>query len=59
VISPTILEDPKDDMVLACALGGKVDFIISGDDDLLRLVTYESIRIWDVNRFLEYLSQQS
>ena len=55
-ITSVILEDPKDDDVLACALGGKADYVVSGDNDLLRLGRYEDIPILDVNQFLRYLA---
>jgi putative PIN family toxin of toxin-antitoxin system len=32
-----VVRDPKDRMVLACAVGGQADYIISGDKDLLAL----------------------
>lgn len=38
-------DDPKDNHILACALAGKVDVIVSGDKDLLRLKEYEGIPI--------------
>ena len=40
-----VCRDPDDDAVLACALAGRVDLIVSGDDDLLVLNNFEGIRI--------------
>jgi putative PIN family toxin of toxin-antitoxin system len=40
-----ICRDPDDDKVLALALAAQADIIISGDDDLLTLGTYQAIRI--------------
>ena len=37
-IQPVIEADPKDDIVLACALGGKANYIVSGDHHLLDLI---------------------
>lgn len=34
---PVRCRDEKDDMVLACALGGNADYIVTGDSDLLVL----------------------
>lgn len=34
---PVQVRDPKDDMVLAAALGGGADYVVSGDQDLLVL----------------------
>ena len=44
-ITPTILEDPDDDHVLACALATQVDLIVSGDRHLLDLKEFQGIRI--------------
>ena len=40
-----ICRDPDDDKVLAAAIGGDADLIVSGDDDLLALGNYRSIEI--------------
>lgn len=40
-----VCRDPDDDAVLALALAAQVDFIVSGDNDLLDLHTFESIPI--------------
>jgi putative PIN family toxin of toxin-antitoxin system len=32
-----VVRDPKDVVVLACAVGGQADYIVSGDQDLLTL----------------------
>ena len=45
VITPTILDDPDDDHVLACALAAKAEIIVSGDRHLLDLKKYQGIRI--------------
>ena len=39
------LRDPDDAAVLACALAARVDAIVSGDDDLHALGTYQGIPI--------------
>lgn len=36
-IAPTVLDDPDDDQVLACALAAKAELIVSGDRHLLDL----------------------
>ncbi len=54
-IPPGIVRDAKDAMVLACAVGGKADFIVSGDRDLLVLNAYESIPILNADQFLQRL----
>ncbi len=40
-----ICRDPDDDAVLACALAARANLIVSGDDDLRTLATFESIPI--------------
>jgi uncharacterized protein len=52
-IQPVIADDPDDDILIACALGGAADYIVSGDHHLLDLGQYQTIRIWSINRFLE------
>jgi putative PIN family toxin of toxin-antitoxin system len=44
-IPATILNDPDDDHVLACALAAKADYIVSGDRHLLDLKEHQGIRI--------------
>lgn len=36
--------DPKDDILLACCLGAKVDYLITGDEDLLVLKNKKQLR---------------
>ena len=40
-----VCRDPDDDQVLALALAAKVDLIVSGDNDLLSLGSFEGIPI--------------
>ena len=47
--------DPDDDRVLEAAREGSADIIVSGDRHLLRLGTWETIRIVRVTAFLEEL----
>lgn len=54
---PTTARDQHDDAVLACAISGKVDAIVTGDKDLLVIGNYEKILILDATRFLELLQQ--
>ena len=44
-IPPTVLDDPDDDHVLACALGAQADLIVSGDRHLLSLKAFRGIPI--------------
>jgi putative PIN family toxin of toxin-antitoxin system len=56
VISDVTLADPKDVMVLACAVDGQADWIVSGDHHLLELGEYQGISILAIRQFLERLS---
>ncbi len=57
IFSQTIVEaDPDDDAVIACAVGGQADAVVTGNIHLLNLGSYETIHIWDVHQFLAFLS---
>ena len=45
LITPTILRDPADDVVLAAAIGARADLIVSGDAHLLNLKSFQGIDI--------------
>jgi uncharacterized protein len=47
------VRDPKDRAVLACAVGGEADYVVSGDKDLLVLGHYQSIPIITAVQFLD------
>ncbi len=47
--------DEDDNHIIACALAGKADLIVSGDKDLLRLKEYEGIAIIRPMDFLRTL----
>ena len=47
-IRPTILDDPDDDQVLACALAARAEIIVSGDRHLLDLKEHQGIRVLTV-----------
>lgn len=40
-----VFDDPSDDKYLACALEGNAQYIVTGDDHLLRLDPWRGIRI--------------
>lgn len=57
-VVPLQSRDPKDNMVLTCALGGQVDYLVTGDQDLLVLVNEPGIgplRIVTPRQFLSVL----
>ena len=52
-IRPVILNDPDDDIVLACALAANAEVIVSGDSHLLNLKNHQDIAIITANDLLE------
>lgn len=52
-----ITDDPKDNMILECAVGGKADYIVSGDRHLLSLKEYKGIKILTAREFIELVSK--
>ena len=50
-----ICRDKDDDVVLATAVAGRADIIVTGDADLLILKNYQSIRIITPRQFLKFL----
>jgi putative PIN family toxin of toxin-antitoxin system len=51
-----VTRDPKDDPLVACAVEGNADYLVSGDLDLLDLGEYEGIRIASPSRFARILN---
>ncbi len=49
----SVCRDPKDNPVLECAVVGKVDFIVTGDKDLLSLKSFRKIPIITPRKFLQ------
>jgi len=47
-----IREDPDDNKFFACAIEGKAQYIVSGDNDLRRIGQYEAIRVINKQVFL-------
>lgn len=56
---PSVSRDPKDDYLLAHALIGQADYLISRDQDLLTLEQVDGVKIVDPAQFLQVLRQQS
>ena len=54
---PRICRDPDDDWVIACAVVGQADAIVSGDRDLLTLRQVGEIPILSAAQFLDHLEQ--
>jgi hypothetical protein len=47
-----VKDDPADNRILECAKAAGSEFVVTGDDDLLRLWQYADIRIVKVSDFL-------
>ena len=55
---PRICRDPDDDWVIACAVAGEADLIVSGDRDLLDLEQVGDIPILSARQFLARLREE-
>ncbi len=53
-----IMEDPSDNIYLACAEEGGADFIVSGDHHLSDLKTFRGIPIVNPATFLKLMAEQ-
>lgn len=53
----SICRDENDNRILECALDGDADYIVTGDSDLLKLGSFEGIRIMRVADFLEIMGK--
>jgi putative PIN family toxin of toxin-antitoxin system len=54
-VEKVIENDSDDDHVLACAIAAQIDYIISGDKDLLVLGIYQNIPIVNAAQFINLL----
>jgi putative PIN family toxin of toxin-antitoxin system len=50
-----IIQDPADDMVLNCAVENSADYVISGDQHILRLKRIDGLEILTPTEFLQLL----
>ena len=48
-----VVRDKKDNKIIECAFDGKVDYIVTGDPDLLVLENFRGIKIIKAKEFLE------
>ena len=53
----SVCRDPKDNAVLDCAVSGHVDFLVTGDKDLLVLNPFRGIHILTPAEFLRHLTK--
>ena len=50
-----VVRDKKDNKIIECAFDGKVDYIVTGDPDLLVLKNFRGIKIVKAKEFLEMI----
>jgi putative PIN family toxin of toxin-antitoxin system len=53
-----ITKDPPDNEVLACAVEGSADYLVSGNQHFLELVKYKHVRMLTPAEFLHVLTDQ-
>jgi putative PIN family toxin of toxin-antitoxin system len=56
---PGLLRDADAEPILATAVDGRADFIVTGDDDLLALASHDRVRIVTPRAFLDRLNRRS
>lgn len=54
---PGATRDPKDDKVLACALEGEAEIIVTLDPDLLTLAEHPGVKIMDPVKFVRQFGE--
>ena len=54
-----VTADPADNKLIACAVGGQVDYLVSGDSHLLNLANYRAIEICTVSYFLQKITKDA
>ncbi len=50
----SVLDDEADNRALECGLAGRIDAIVTGDKQMLKLGSYGDVRIIAIRRFLEF-----
>jgi len=55
---PGVCRDPEDDYLLGCAAAAGVEYLVSGDADLLVIRQYREVVIVDARHFLGLLPDQ-
>ena len=53
-----VKHDPEDNKILACAMGGKADFVVSGDHHLTDIGSFRGIPIVKPDAFLAIMAGQ-
>ncbi len=58
-VTGAIPEDISDEQILACAIDGEANFIVSGDHHLINLVSFQNIQIITPQSLLSELERMS
>ena len=61
ILVNNVATHPEDDLVIAAAVSGQVDYLVTGDGPLLRKVgnSYKGVKLVTPSDFLQILNQQS
>jgi putative PIN family toxin of toxin-antitoxin system len=51
-------DDPTDNKLMACAMVGNADFLVSGDHHLTELGVYQNVQVVTPIQFLEIIDQK-
>lgn len=52
-----VTRDPKDDAIIACAVEGDADYVVSGDEDILVLERYRDVKMINPADFAALLTE--
>ncbi len=58
LVVSAVPDDPDDDALIACALEGSADYLVTGDQHLLGLGSHEGVRIVTPAAFWQVLSSE-
>lgn len=56
---PSVVRDPNDDMIIACAITAEASYLVTRDKDLLTLGTHKTITILNPEAFIALLRASS
>lgn len=59
VVVQGVATHPEDDLILATAMSGQVDYLVTNDRQLLRLGEYQGVRIVNAGEFLSILDAET
>jgi putative PIN family toxin of toxin-antitoxin system len=54
-----VVRDPNDDMIVACAVAASADYVVSRDDDLVSLESYEGITMMTPEALMAVLRDET